>query len=59
LPPQYSAPGEINENPTRLDGFLDWFPGPDGKIRLVQASDGVNKLLFHGQESAFKPIIMK
>lgn len=44
-------------NPGNL---TDWYPDPDGKIRLVKASDGVNEtILFRADDkTAFKPIIV-
>jgi len=44
------------ENPGNL---TEWYPEPDGKIRLVTSSDGVNKTILYRQneKSPFRPII--
>jgi dipeptidyl aminopeptidase/acylaminoacyl peptidase len=40
--------------------FTEWYPDPDGKIRLVKASDGVNETILYRQDdkAPFKPIIV-
>jgi dipeptidyl aminopeptidase/acylaminoacyl peptidase len=40
--------------------FTEWYPEPDGKIRLVKASDGVNEtILFRpNDQTPFEPIIV-
>jgi dipeptidyl aminopeptidase/acylaminoacyl peptidase len=49
LVPYLINPGNITE----------WYPDADGKIRLVTASDGVNKTILYraNEKVAFKPII--
>ncbi len=39
--------------------MTDWYPDPDGKIRLVTTSDGVNKTILYrpDNDAPFKPII--
>ena len=50
LTPYLVNPGNITE----------WYPDPDGKIRLIKASDGVNEtILYRPNDNApFKPIIV-
>jgi dipeptidyl aminopeptidase/acylaminoacyl peptidase len=40
--------------------FTEWYPDPDGKIRLVKASDGVNETILYRKDdnAPFKPIIV-
>jgi len=51
--------GEIKSYLVNPGNFTEWFPDPDGKIRLVKASDGVNEtILFRADDnSPFKQII--
>jgi dipeptidyl aminopeptidase/acylaminoacyl peptidase len=52
--------GELKPYLINPGNMTDWFPDPDGKIRLVLSSDGVNRtILFRKDEkSPFKPIIV-
>ncbi|OKS89617.1 alpha/beta hydrolase family protein [Mucilaginibacter polytrichastri] len=52
--------GELKPYLINPGNITDWFPDADGKIRLVQASDGVNRtILFRKDENTtFKPIIV-
>ncbi|MCJ8211619.1 S9 family peptidase [Mucilaginibacter sp. RS28] len=52
--------GELTMYLPNPGNFTDWITEPDGRIRLVKASDGVNEtvLFRHTEEDAFKPIIV-
>ena len=51
--------GEIKLYLINPGNFTEWFPDPDGKIRLVKASDGVNETILYRADdnSPFKQII--
>jgi len=51
--------GEIRSYLVNPGNFTEWFPDPDGKIRLVKASDGVNETILYRADdnSPFKQII--
>jgi len=51
--------GELTPYLINPGNITDWYPDADGKIRLVTASDGVNKtILYRPNDNApFKPII--
>ncbi len=52
--------GELKMYVKNPGNIIDWFPDPDGKIRLAKASDGVNEsILFRENDQAkFAPIIV-
>ncbi|MHB8207588.1 MAG: alpha/beta hydrolase family protein [Mucilaginibacter sp.] len=51
--------GEIKLYLVNPGNFTEWFPDPDGKIRLVKASDGVNETILYRADDnkPFKQII--
>ena len=51
--------GEIKPYIVNPGNITDWFPEPDGKIRLAKTSDGVDEsILFRASEDVpFKPVI--
>ena len=51
--------GELTPYLVNPGNFTEWFADPDGKIRLVKASDGVNETILYrvDDESPFKQII--
>ena len=51
--------GELKPYLVNPGNFTEWFPDPDGKIRLVKESDGVNETILYrvDDNSPFKPII--
>lgn len=51
--------GELKPYLVNPGNFTEWFPDPDGKIRLVKASDGVDERILYrvNDNSPFKQII--
>jgi dipeptidyl aminopeptidase/acylaminoacyl peptidase len=51
--------GELTPYLVNPGNLTDWYPDEDGKIRLVTASDGVNKTILYrpNEKAPFKPII--
>jgi dipeptidyl aminopeptidase/acylaminoacyl peptidase len=51
--------GELTPYLINPGNITDWYPDADGKIRLVTASDGVNKTILYrpNDHAPFKPII--
>jgi dipeptidyl aminopeptidase/acylaminoacyl peptidase len=51
--------GELKPYLINPGNITEWFPGDDGKIRLVKASDGVDETILYrvNDNAPFKPII--
>jgi len=51
--------GELTPYLINPGNITEWYPDPDGKIRLVTSSDGVNKTILYrpNDNTPFKPII--
>jgi Tol biopolymer transport system component len=51
--------GQLTPYLTNPGNITEWFPDPDGKIRLVNASDGVDQTILYrpNDKTPFKPVI--